>query len=159
MCPLKSYSAFLVMVLTTIPFFGSAQENAGKEPTLERAADWSELTSEKGVTVEYKHSDCSSEKNGIQKESVLLRIENRNEEAVSVEWDQELWYDGDCRTCEVENDEHHHRIELDEGEVREGDCSNASPQYLQIFAKFLKPGKGRPDTELTGLKLADLRVK
>lgn len=148
---------FFALLLMSSPFFAFAQENA--EPTLERAEEWTELTSENGIIVEYKHTDCSDEKNGIFKENVLLRFTNENEEAISAEWKHELWYDGNCRTCEEGDGEYQHQLELEAGEVREGDCSQGTPQKLKVFARYLKSGNGLPDTELTGLRLADLRVR
>lgn len=156
---MKTFSASLFVLLMSFPIVGPAQENAENEPTLERAESWTELTSLNGVTVQYKHADCSSEKNGVYKENVLLRFSNENEEAVSLEWDHEIWYDGNCRTCDVGDEEYHHQLELEGGEVQEGDCEAGTSQKFQIFARFLKSGNGLPDTELTGLRLADLQVR
>jgi hypothetical protein len=156
--------ASILTLLFLSPLIGTAQEASEEETDhpepieLDRTSSWKSLKSQDGVEVEYKYSECHDDKNDIHKENVLLRFENTNSNSVKVSWDHLLWYDGTCKTCGGSN-EYRFQLELDAKEVRKGDCDLGTPQKVQVFSRFLNPGNGRPDTELSGIQLADLRVE
>lgn len=150
----------LVSVFFLMPLIGSAQEKEeSPEPMkLEEKKSWTDLTSKNGVKIQYKFAECHDNKNDVHKENVLLRYENTNDKKVQVKWDHLLWYDGECKTCGGD-EEYAFSLELAPGEVRKGSCAQKGSQKVKVFASYLKKGNGLPDTELTGIRLSDLRVE
>ncbi len=151
---------YFIPALLILPLMASGQaEEEGPEPMkLEKKKSWTSLVSKKGVDVQYKYAECHDNKNDVHKENVLLRFKNSNQESVTVEWDHLLWYDGKCKTC-GKGDEYHFKLDLEAGETQKGTCDRGASQSVQVFASYLKSGNGLPDTELTGIRLADLEVQ
>lgn len=153
----------VLVFFLAFPFLGMTQESKsdGDKPdpiSLERTESWTELQEKEGVVIEYKYAECRNDQEGVHKENVLLRFSNENDKAVNLEWDHLIWYDGNCRTCEVGNGEYRFDLELAAGGTKEGDCEMGTHQKFQVFARYLESGNGLPETELTGIRLGDLQV-
>jgi hypothetical protein len=159
---MKPIASGLIAFILLAPLPGSSQENGADEPEpmkLERTESWTGLMSKEGVEVQYKYQACHDKANDIHKEQVLLRSKNTKDQDVTVSWRKLLWYDGKCSGCGTEDAEFEERIELSAGETLQGSCDGEAPHSLKVFARFLKATKGRPDTELTGLRSADMKVR
>ncbi len=160
---MRSIGCALILSLLFAPFLGKAQSNESngkaKPIKLERSQNWTPLTDKNGVEVQYKYVECHDNKNDIHKENVMLRFENTTDQKVTVSWKHLLWYDGSCDECGKNDPEFRKQLSLDPGQVLKGDCDRGTPQKLKVFARFLDTSKGRPDTELTGIRLADLEVE
>ena len=154
------FSAILLFLL--IPFSANSQGNGkseGPSPMkLEHTQAWTDLTSKNGVEVQYKYVECHDNTNDVHRENVMLRFENTTGEAVDVSWKHLTWYDGNCSTCKSNDGEYRMNLQLDPNEVLQGNC-DTDRQALKVFGSFLNPTKGRPDTELTGLRLKNLKVE
>ncbi len=159
---MKSIGSTLITLILLAPLLGNSQENGANEPEpkkLEKTKSWTQLTSKKGVEVQYKYQECHDKSNDIHKEHVMLRFKNTKNQDVTVSWRKLVWYDGECSGCGTEDAEFEKQIELSAGETVQGGCDRKSPNALKVFARFLNPTKGRPDTELTGLRLGDMKVQ
>lgn len=127
--------------------------------SLKKTNGWTDLMAKSGVKVKYKYTECHDKTNDIHRENVLLKFQNTRKQAVDVSWKHLQWYDGNCSECGKEDPEFKKEIRLEKGEVVEGDCDRGTAQYLKVFSRFLQTGKGRPNTKLTGIRLANMKVE
>ncbi|MFC1734062.1 hypothetical protein ACFL6I_27475 [candidate division KSB1 bacterium] len=96
---------------------------------------------------------CDLPDEGIRREMVILKFVNRTNQTVNLEWDMQLFYNGNCRTCNIEGDAYHYKLSLNPNAILEGDCS--SEKELLLFSKFVldKEMKGLTNFELANLKI------
>lgn len=130
--------AFLLFTLITSGV--SAQNN------------WQPVSEKQNVTIQSKKADCNDVANGIYKELILLKIENKNSFPVNISFRKELWYNGNCINCNTNSNEHIISVSLKPNEILEGNCK--SSKQLQIFSKMLNLKK----SELTRFELKDITV-
>lgn len=140
----------LLAALLMLPLFSQAQQH-GK---MLRPTEWTLLTEQGGVQINYRFETCNLERN-IQQEWVLLQFNNTTAGAKKVAWDLHLWYDQDCKTCDNTTGEYHKELVLQSGETLEGKCSVYADQKLRIVSRLLGINH---KTALTFFQLANLFV-
>lgn len=107
------------------------------------------------VKLELKRTDCQLN-SGLDKQYFLVRITNKTQNDVSVNWEMDLFYNGDCKTCGI--GEYQWQIDLAPQGVAEGDCANGSENKLRMFSKFIDANYSSND-ELTGFQFKNLTVE
>jgi len=125
---------------------------------LANAQTWQLYTEQDGIRIEYKYADCYLEK-GYDQQWVLLRITNASADAKLVEWKSNLWYNDECKTCNVTSGEYHKKVSVGPGKTLEGKCSIYEDGNLTIFVKFIDSQYQNPNKEvLTKFELEDLSI-
>ena len=116
---------------------------------------WQTYLENELVKIEYKFADCDPSK-GLDNESVILRITNLSQSKVEITWLHELSYDGECKTCDYE-EEYSYNFVLGPGESLEGECEYTTDKRLRIFSKFIDAAytKGQ---RLSSFRLGDLTI-
>ncbi|MBL4578183.1 MAG: hypothetical protein JKY18_00655 [Flavobacteriales bacterium] len=100
------------------------------------AGNWELYTELDGIRIEYKYADCDLER-GYDQQWVLLKITNTSVDTKLVEWKSNLWYNGECKTCDVNTGEYHRTVSVDPGKTLEGTCSIYGNESLNVFVKFI----------------------
>jgi len=125
---------------------------------LSRAEEWKLYTEKDGIRIEYMYSDCYFNM-GYDQQWVLLKITNTSGDLLMVEWKNNLWYNNECRTCEVNGQEYQRTVSLDPGKALEGACSVYSNGDLTIFVKFIDKQYQSSNREvLTRFELGNLSI-
>ncbi len=120
--------------------------------------DWQLYTEKDGIRIEYKYTDCDFNM-GYDQQWVLLKITNTSSDALLVEWKNNLWYNNECKTCDVKSQEYHRSVSIDSGKTLEGTCSLYSNGDLTMFVKFIdKRYQNSNPQKLTKFKLASLSI-
>ena len=105
-----------------------------------------------GVQFFYKIATRIDKHNGINADYVEIMLLNTTSNKVQITWQNELWFDGKCQTCEQFNKkEYQHKIVLNGSESLEGDCVSRENKDLLIFVNF----NDKPDVP----KLSDFELK
>ncbi len=74
-------------------------------------------------------------------EYVILKIANTNTYGVKLNWKLDVWYNGNCRTCDKPAPSgYEFELDLKPGEVVTGDI-NKDDLMLKIWAKSIKPSR------------------
>ena len=100
----------------------------------------------------YKIATRIDKHNGINADYIEIMLLNTTSNKVQITWQNELWFDGKCQTCEQFNKkEYEHKIILNGSESLEGDCVSRKNQDLLIFINF----NDKPNVP----KLSDFELK
>lgn len=120
---------------------------------------WQLLHEQNGVRMETMQVECDMNPS-FDQEVILLRIINRGDKAVLVDWDVLLWYGGVCKTCDDPRGEYHRTIKLGAGELREADCSEFVDQTYRLFVRFTDPAYRNLKNQqvLTKYEIANFKV-
>lgn len=100
----------------------------------EHNTNWKLLKSENGIEIYYKYIECHLQREYPQ-EKLLLKFNNTTGTSAFIKWQNLLWYNGKCQTCNKEI-EYSYQIELAPHSNIEGKCNNNNG--LSIFSKFIK---------------------
>ena len=119
--------------------------------------NWQLLRSENGIEVYYKNQMCEPEA-GFDQEKIILKVVNTTVSSKTIDWDIYLWYNGVCKTCDVETGEYHKTISLAANEQQQGGCSIYSNFDLCVFAQFTDANYTGNKQVLTKYELANFRV-
>jgi len=130
------FLVFLAALISVCVYAGNENNQNSKEI---KNTDWKLLTEKNGVKIYFKYENCSDEVNDIHQENVVLKVVNTTIQNIIVEWDSELWYNDNCRTCNMKNGENHNKIQLNASETKIGSCEKRHQlRELVIFSKFTK---------------------
>jgi len=106
------------------------------------------------IQIQSEFQNCNIPSEGLDRDYVILTIRNYKDYDVYVEFDQELYYDKICKTCD--KDEYHFTFRLGPEEVISGKCHFESIAGLKIFhgmpEKWLKE-------KLSDFKLRNIKTK
>jgi len=115
---------------------------------------WTTYAENEEIKVEVKRSDCYVN-SGLDKQYFLIRITNKTQFSISVNWEMELFYNDDCKTCGIE--EYLWQIDLVPNGTAVGDCQVGSENKLRMFSKFIDTNYSSDD-ELTGFHFNKLSI-
>ena len=115
---------------------------------------WVTYAENQDVKIEVKRTDCMLN-SGYDKQYFILRITNKTHNDVSVNWEMDLFYNGDCKTCGI--GEYQWQIDLGPQGTIEGECANGSENKLRMFSKFIDANYTNTSV-LTGFQFTNLTV-
>ncbi len=95
---------------------------------------WTEYYSDHQIKISYKDSPCADVENGTNNNYVLLKVENKTNNKLTVSFKKETWYDGKCQNCHNTSDEFNTSVTLEPFEKMEGSCK--SSKNLRIFSQM-----------------------
>lgn len=102
-----------------------------------RTQDWVLIENQVNYRVEYRIADCLDPVNGMDKREVYLKFTNLSSNQLTLNWEYDVSYDGQCVNCDGENDELKFTIALPPNGSFEGTCGDDNANHLRIFAEFL----------------------
>lgn len=138
-----------------ICFFVTSQITTDYVPTSSlNTFAWTTYAENEEVKVEIKRSDCYVN-SGLDKQYFLIRITNKTQLSISVNWEMELFYNDDCKTCGI--GEYLWQIDLAPNGTAVGDCQVGSENKLRMFSKFIDTNYSSDD-ELTGFHFNKLSI-
>lgn len=105
-----------------------------------------------GVVFTAKLEKCNNPSIGMEKDYVLLTLNNNNLNEVVVSLHQNLYFDGVCKTCL--SDEYNRKYTISGKAQISGSCSSHSSEGLKLFY-----GSPWVSEELTKFELADIKIK
>lgn len=143
----KEMRIILSILLISTGFGVSAQTATG----------WDSWKSVDGVEIAQKEAECEL-RMGYDQDWKLFRFENTNSYTVILIWDIEMHHNGECVTCNDPNGEYHRTLELQPGEVLEGECKIAEDDRLHAFIQFNDPNYTGASAQLTHFDLKNLQV-
>jgi len=122
--------------------------------------DWETYFENDTVKIEYKYQNCEY-KEQFNSEFVIFKISNLTNNTLTFEWNQQLWYDGNCGNCETDKEENRKQITVLPTSNTEGECNINNS--LRIFSKFTgkleeMPGINKINA-LTKFELTNLKIK
>lgn len=99
---------------------------------------------------------CESLENGTSKEYLILSVENENVQAIELSFKKEIWYDGNCLSCNSESTEYVFTGQLAPLETSKGGCDINNG--LRIFSKMndLKNVRKLTHYELTQISVREV---
>jgi hypothetical protein len=84
-----------------------------------------------GIIFTAKLEKCNNPSVGMEKDYVLLTLENNNSKEVEISLHQDLYFDGECKTCS--SDEYHLKYAVPAKEQISGSCESHSSKGLKLF--------------------------
>ena len=73
--------------------------------------DWETYFENDTVKIEYKYQNCEYTQQ-FNSEFVIFKISNLTNNTLSLEWNEQLWYDGNCVNCETDSEENRKQITI-----------------------------------------------
>ena len=147
----------LYTLIIIIAFSGFSQEEI-QSPLLSvkdiHSNNWQVYKDVQDFKIEYKFEACDFD-SGLDEELLLLKITNKTEGNLGIDWFIHLYYGEDCSTCDFPA-EYLRAINLKPNEIIEGDCSMDNNHPLRIFYKFVDPKFANKSKALNKFKLSNL---
>ncbi len=112
------------------------------------------LFSNEAAAIKSTTIDCVNKANGTAKQYLALEVQNNSDSPISVSFKKELWYDGNCISCNSNGQEFSVVKELEPNQTLVADCE--SDKSLKIFVKMLEIKGVR---QLTHFELKDIEIK
>jgi hypothetical protein len=139
-----------------IAFFSLSTFNSiGSNPT-----EWEIYFANDTVKIEYTYQNCEYTEH-FNSEYVVFKITNTIKKNITVEWQEQLWYDENCINCETVNKENRKQITIVSASVNEGKCNMNNS--LRIFSKFTENLDKMPGVTtimaLTKFELINIKIK
>ena len=115
--------------------------------------NWITYVDHQEFKIEYKRTDCDQNFSGFDQQYFFVKISNKTQSEININWDMELFYNDVCRTCGV--DEYQWHYKLNPLESVEGECTIGAENELRLFSKFIDVNYTNT-SELTGFKFSNL---
>ncbi|PHR23107.1 MAG: hypothetical protein COA38_17455 [Fluviicola sp.] len=114
--------------------------------------NWITYVDNQEFTIEYKRTDCHLN-SGIDQQYFFLRFTNKTQNEITLNWEMDLFYNNDCKTCGIGEYQWHYK--LAPLESVEGECTFGAPNELRLFSKFIDANYTN-NSKLTGFKFSNL---
>jgi len=138
--------AFITLISTTL---------SASNPT-----DWETYFENDSIKIEFAYQDCQYTEQ-FNSEFVIFKTSNFTNQILTIEWEEQLWYDENCINCETDNNENRKQITLLPNLTLEGKCNENNS--LRIFSKFTLDLDKMPGVDkinaLTKFELTNLKIK
>jgi len=130
--------SILGLLLILVTCFGTTSLFAqDKSYILKKPTEWTLVKDLSDVAIYYRYQTCDQPSEGTHKEEVYLKVVNKTNKSLTVEWDLELHYGKKCFNCDGNNAEMHAKIDLKPKEEVAGECMPNANGPLIIFSKMM----------------------
>ena len=122
--------------------------------------EWTTYYESDEITITFTYLNCEYQEQ-FNHEYLILRIQNKSTNDITIDWQEQLWYDNKCMNCEHNSPEFRKEIIVKAETTIRGDCT--SYNNLRIFSKFTEkledmPGVDKINT-LTKFELKNVNIK
>ena len=126
----------------------------------ENPEEWLTYFENDTVKIEFTYQNCEYTEQ-FNSEFVIFKISNLTNTLLTLEWEEQLWYDENCINCETDNNESRKQITIPANSTLEGRCNENNS--LRIFSKFTldldkMPGVNKINA-LTKFELTNLTIQ
>ena len=111
--------AFITLISTTI--------------SASNPADWETYFENDSIKVEFAYQNCEYTEQ-FNSEFLIFKTSNYTNQILTIEWEEQLWYDENCINCETDNNESRKQIKIPANSTLVGKCNKNNS--LRIFSKF-----------------------
>lgn len=118
-----------------------------------QSTDWTLYASVDGIEIYSIETDCFA-KNIPDQKAVIIKVVNTTGENLKVEWDTEIWYNGDHLEHNTSDGENHYSVELEKNGTQEGSCDTPHGA-LYIYKDFITY---EAKSKLTKFELQNIKV-
>jgi len=123
-------------------------------------SEWTTYYESDEITITFTYLNCEYQEQ-FNQEYLILRIQNKSTNDITIDWQEQLWYDNKCINCEQNSIEFRKEIIVKAGATIRGDCTTYN--NLRIFSKFTEkledmPGVDKINT-LTQFELKNVNIK
>ena len=126
----------------------------------QKTNEWKTKFNNEKILISYQYYNCEYSEQ-FNEESVLIRIENKTNDPLTISWKTEMWYDEKCINCNNQSIEYINSINIQEKEIITASCNTHSE--LKIFSKFTEKLENMPGvnkiTKLTNFELQNIEIK
>ena len=123
-------------------------------------ADWETYFENDSIKIEFTYQNCEYIEQ-FNSEYVIFKITNHTNNNLTIQWEDQLWYDENCINCETNNSENRRQIIILATTSSEGKCNINND--LRIFSKFTSKLEDMPGINkinaLTKFELTNLKIK
>lgn len=157
---IASFSTIMLIAFLLLTY-GAVSENTHMENCqtnpdsilITANSNWQLIKTTPQIQIFKKEVSCIDNVNGISMKKVLLKIDNLTSSAITVSWDNKLYYDGICRTCTGNPAENHISVNIPGNTLVEGLCSGGNPK-LTLYIEMI----GMQSESLTSFELTNLSI-
>lgn len=107
-----------------------------------------------GIRISASLAECTDHHNGTAKAYRFLEMANASEDAITIRFKKNLWYDGKCISCSSTSEEYVVEAKLNPGETISGNCAESN--RLRVFVKMIDLKNVR---QLTHFELVDIQIE
>ena len=122
--------------------------------------EWTTYYHKNDITITFTYLNCEYLEQ-FNHEYLILRIQNTSNKDITIDWQEQLWYDNKCMNCEHDSPEFRKEITVKSGKTISGDCTIYN--NLRIFSKFTEKLEDMPGvdriTALTKFEMKNLNIK
>ena len=90
-----------------------------------------QIYEQNGIRIIANLEKCNEPSIGMEKDYIFFNFENTNDFEVKIEFNEHLYYDLICRTCE--NSEYHKTFNMNAGDNWVSNCQITSQKSIKIF--------------------------
>jgi hypothetical protein len=136
-----------ILILTTLIFAQMVAFTQVDEKS------WILYKSIEGVEIYTQEIDCRTNNAPAQK-AIIVKVVNRNNQTVKVEWDLSVWYNYEKLVQNVKAGENHYSTDLTANQSVEGNCDAPYGAFyiFKDFITYVSP------TKLTQFELENIRI-
>jgi hypothetical protein len=121
--------------------------------TFSQAENWSLYQSVEGIDIYTQEVECLENKLPDQT-AYILKVVNKTNKNLTIEWDLAIWYNGKLVTGSVPSEENHQTVVLEKNEIRIGDCE--TPRGALYIIKGFKAASST--TKLTKFEFQNIQI-
>ena len=125
----------LFLFFTSLQFAVLSQVKNDKTSSFSAQLDFhsnvSQIYEQNGIRIIANLEKCNEPSIGMEKDYIFFTFENTNDFEVKIEFDEHLYYDLICRTCE--NSEYHKTFNMKTGDNWVSNCQFLSQKSIKIF--------------------------
>ena len=148
---MKTFLSVITIAFTTL----LSNTLSGSNP-----ANWETYFENDIIKIEFTYQNCEYTEQ-FNSEFLIFKISNYTNQNLSIEWENQLWYDENCINCETNNIENRKQFSISASSISEGKCNINN--NLRIFSKFTEKLEDMPGVNkinaLTKFELTNLKIK
>lgn len=122
-------------------------------------SNWNILQHTEQFEIAARKVNCTDASKGISKEYLFLKISNKTNETIALEYKLEKWYDGVCSNCDAGAENGLYKLEIEANKNMQATCENYRDRKLAVFSKMTGNTKARKLSNFKFIPLAVNNIK
>ena len=132
---MKLFQLFILLLLIACPTHAQNSNFKTEPNTFSADINWFDTPIHKyiqnGIIFTAKLKKCNNPSIGMEKDYVLLTLDNNSAKEVEISLHQDLYFDGACKTCS--SDEYNRKYTVPAKGQISGSCQSYSSEGLKLF--------------------------
>lgn len=118
------------------------------------STSWKTYVNTNQIKIEFKFVECQ-QNIGFDKEFMMIRVKNKTNQSIQLEWRSDQYYNDVCLTCAYP-EEYTYQLTLAPNEAIEPDCGMETERKLRLFSRFNDVNYQGIEENLTDFQLSNL---